>query len=236
MQPSRDAARLCPAMPQAGSRGGARGRLPERWRRRNPWPTAGRAVLASDPPGKVKAERGSRRAARSPGAGLARPGAGPLVTPSGAWTLAELGLPLPSPCCIAGSAASRRHPRATDQHPAVLAVHGHHHDRNRRRNGPHSRSQPSLRMLVWEFMEECRWEPDDVQPSLLGDEPSPIGDERWDTLLAALAEHLAARHDLAPPDWAEMRVLRRPWFPAETGNPAGRCAGLGAGSLPQAWR
>jgi hypothetical protein len=32
---------------------------------------------------------------------------------------------------------------------------------------------------------------------------------------AALAEHLAARHDLAPPDWADLRVLRRPWFPAE---------------------
>ena len=31
----------------------------------------------------------------------------------------------------------------------------------------------------------------------------------------AIAEHLAAAHDLAPPPWAEPRVLRRPWFPAE---------------------
>ncbi len=69
--------------------------------------------------------------------------------------------------------------------------------------------------LVWEFMEEYRWEADDVQPSLLEAEPPSTGDERWDTLLAALAEHLAARHDLAPPEWAEGRVLRRPWFPAE---------------------
>jgi hypothetical protein len=69
--------------------------------------------------------------------------------------------------------------------------------------------------LVWEFLEEYRWEPDDVQPALLQQEPSPAGDERWDALLAALAEHLAARHDLAPPDWAERRVLQRPWFPAE---------------------
>jgi hypothetical protein len=69
--------------------------------------------------------------------------------------------------------------------------------------------------LVWEFLEEYRWEPGDVQPSLLREEPSPIGDERWDSLLAALAEHLAAQHDLAPPEWAEIRVLRRPWFPAE---------------------
>jgi hypothetical protein len=69
--------------------------------------------------------------------------------------------------------------------------------------------------LVWEFLEEYRWEIADVQLSLLQDEPSPTGDERWDTLLAALAEHLAAGHDAAPPQWAELRVLRRPWFPAE---------------------
>jgi hypothetical protein len=47
------------------------------------------------------------------------------------------------------------------------------------------------------------------------DEPPGTGDERWDALLAALAEHLAAQHNLAPPDWAELRVLQRPWFPAE---------------------
>jgi hypothetical protein len=69
--------------------------------------------------------------------------------------------------------------------------------------------------LVWEFMEEYRWEPEDVQPSLLQDEPNSVGDERWDVLLAALAEHLAAKHDLAPPAWANSRVLVRPWFPAE---------------------
>jgi len=69
--------------------------------------------------------------------------------------------------------------------------------------------------LVWEFLEEYRWEPEDVQSSLLRDEPPPTGDERWDALLAALAEHLAAQQDLAPPEWAEMRVLQQPWFPAE---------------------
>lgn len=69
--------------------------------------------------------------------------------------------------------------------------------------------------LVWEFLEEYRWGPDDAQPCLLNDEPPPLGDERWDALLAALAEHLAAKHDLAPPAWTEPRVLRRPWFPAE---------------------
>jgi hypothetical protein len=69
--------------------------------------------------------------------------------------------------------------------------------------------------LIWEFLEEYRWESTAVQLSLLRDEPPGVGDERWDVLLAALAEHLAAQHDLAPPEWAELRVLQRPWFPAE---------------------
>ncbi len=69
--------------------------------------------------------------------------------------------------------------------------------------------------LVWEFLEEYRWEPDDVQLLLLWDEPPATGDERWDVLLAALAEYLAAQHDRAAPEWTEMRVLQRPWFPAE---------------------
>ena len=69
--------------------------------------------------------------------------------------------------------------------------------------------------LVWEFLEEYRWEPDDVQPSLLRDEPPATGDERWDVLLAALAEYLAAEDDRAAPEWTEIRVLQRPWFPAE---------------------
>ena len=66
----------------------------------------------------------------------------------------------------------------------------------------------------WEFLEEYRWEPPDIQTTLLLAEPPSVGDERWDALLAAVAEHLAAKHDLAPPGWAELRVLRRPWFPA----------------------
>ena len=69
--------------------------------------------------------------------------------------------------------------------------------------------------LVWEFLEEYRWEQAEAQPALLADEPTPVGDERWDALLGALAEHLAAGLDLAPPAWTEFRVLGRPWFPAE---------------------
>ena len=69
--------------------------------------------------------------------------------------------------------------------------------------------------LVWEFMEEYRWEAAESQSALLRDEPAHTGEDRWDALLAALAEHLAAQRDLAPPDWTEVRVLRRAWFPAE---------------------
>ena len=69
--------------------------------------------------------------------------------------------------------------------------------------------------LVWEFLEEYRWEQAEAQPALLADEPLLVGDERWDALLGALAEHLAARLDLAPPTWTELRVLGQPWFPAE---------------------
>jgi hypothetical protein len=52
----------------------------------------------------------------------------------------------------------------------------------------------------------------DSSPS---NELPPTGEERWDTLLAALAEHPAARHDATPPSWAEFQVLRQPWFQAE---------------------
>ncbi|MEV7630610.1 hypothetical protein [Actinoplanes sp. NPDC089786] len=40
------------------------------------------------------------------------------------------------------------------------------------------------------------------------------GDARWDVLLGALAEHLAAKLDRSPPDWVRSRVLATPWFPS----------------------
>lgn len=68
--------------------------------------------------------------------------------------------------------------------------------------------------LFAEFLEEYRWEARDRQVSLLSAEPERTGDDRWDVLFAAVAEHLSARHDLAPPGWADGRVLQRAWFPA----------------------
>ncbi|WP_432978600.1 hypothetical protein [Dactylosporangium sp. CA-233914] len=67
---------------------------------------------------------------------------------------------------------------------------------------------------VWAFLEEYRWEPAGRQPALLQEEPAPTGDEQWDALLAALAEHLAARLDQAPPQWSRSRVLATAWFPS----------------------
>jgi hypothetical protein len=69
--------------------------------------------------------------------------------------------------------------------------------------------------LVWEFLEEYRWESAETQVRLIQAEPSSTGSDRWDALLAALAEHLCAQHDLVAPEWTEPRVLRQAWFPAE---------------------
>ena len=74
--------------------------------------------------------------------------------------------------------------------------------------------------LVAEFLEEYRWEPLESRSELLVDEPPDTGDERWDVLLAALAEHLAARDGRGAPTWSEPRQLRQFWFPFNT--PAAR--------------
>jgi hypothetical protein len=55
--------------------------------------------------------------------------------------------------------------------------------------------------LVWEFMEEYRWEPATVQVGLLVDEPASVGDERWDAWVrapAAFRKHgvYLSAHDL----------------------------------------
>ncbi|WP_139128627.1 hypothetical protein [Micromonospora humi] len=67
-----------------------------------------------------------------------------------------------------------------------------------------------------EFLEEYRWESGETRGVLLGGEPAPTGDERWDVFLAALAEHLSAKDGRGAPPWAEPRSLRRFWFPFNT--------------------
>lgn len=80
--------------------------------------------------------------------------------------------------------------------------------------------EPSRRRLVLEFLEGWQWEPAHVRSRLVVDEPPPTGDERYDVLLAGLAEWLTARDGQGAPVWAENRALSTWWFPSDT--PAGR--------------
>jgi hypothetical protein len=82
------------------------------------------------------------------------------------------------------------------------------------------RSESEWWRLVAEFLEEYRWEPMESRHQLLAAEPFSTGDPRWDVLLAALAEHLAARDGRGAPPWSESRRLERFWFPFNT--PAAR--------------
>lgn len=56
--------------------------------------------------------------------------------------------------------------------------------------------------LVAEFLEQHRHEPAERRARLLTEEPASSGDERWDVLLAALAEHLASRDGRGVAGWA----------------------------------
>jgi hypothetical protein len=66
---------------------------------------------------------------------------------------------------------------------------------------------------------------------LLEGEPPPTGDEQWDALLAALAEHLAAQLDQAPPAWSRSRGARRAVVSLVVAVQAHGGPGLGAGGL-----
>jgi hypothetical protein len=70
--------------------------------------------------------------------------------------------------------------------------------------------------LVVEFLKEYHGEPARERGQLLTDAPGATGDERWDVLLAGLAEHLAMRDGQAAPGWSASRGLRRFWFPFNT--------------------
>ncbi len=89
-----------------------------------------------------------------------------------------------------------------------------------------SRTQDdSLRWrLLAEFLEEHRHEELAVRLQLLQDEPRLIGDERWDVLLAALADHLSGKDTDRAPRWCNTRRLEVFWFPWDT--PAARVDAL----------
>jgi hypothetical protein len=70
--------------------------------------------------------------------------------------------------------------------------------------------------LVVEFLKEYHQDPAGARQQLLADAPEPTGDERWDVLLAGLAEHLAMRDGMDAPEWSASGGLRRFWFPFDT--------------------
>lgn len=78
-------------------------------------------------------------------------------------------------------------------------------------------SDPDRRRLVLEFIEEYRWEPVELRAQLLGDRPATTGDQRYDALMAALAEHLAYHDGIEVPEWTyeSDRFLERWWFPID---------------------
>lgn len=75
-----------------------------------------------------------------------------------------------------------------------------------------------------EFLEAWQWEPPTSRGQLVVDEPPPTGDERYDVLLAGLAEWVTARDGVPAPLWAEGRSLITWWFPSDTA--AGRADGI----------
>ncbi len=70
-------------------------------------------------------------------------------------------------------------------------------------------------MLLLEFLEEYEHEPTPIRRSLIEAEPGTVGDDRWNALLAGVAEWLAVRDDFAPPAWvhAPKRSLSDMWCP-----------------------
>src|SRR5450759_5179253 len=72
----------------------------------------------------------------------------------------------------------------------------------------------------WRLVAEFRHEPADERPALLVDEPPSSRYERWDVLLAAVAEHLATIDDRGAPAWSADRRLTVFWFHFNT--PAAR--------------
>jgi hypothetical protein len=76
--------------------------------------------------------------------------------------------------------------------------------------------QSDVYRQVMEFLDDYRAAAPSDRPSLIDERPDPTGDERWDALLAALVEHLAAADGHEAPAWAQEpdRFLNRWWFVA----------------------
>ena len=81
--------------------------------------------------------------------------------------------------------------------------------------GPHGR-RDAIRLAA-EFAARFRSSQPDDRRRMLAAEPRPIGDDRWDAFLGAVAEWLAVAAGDPTPKWAfdESRYLRRGWWPSD---------------------
>lgn len=76
-----------------------------------------------------------------------------------------------------------------------------------------------FRHATREFLDEFALRGDDgSRAEAIAEEPAPTGDPRHDAYLGALAEHLAAIHQLSRPAWSiePGRFLSRFWFVSDT--------------------
>jgi hypothetical protein len=82
-----------------------------------------------------------------------------------------------------------------------------------------ARGDEDFRHAAREFLDEFALLGDDrSRAAAIALRPEPTGDPRHDAYLGALAEHLAAVHDLDRPPWSveSDRFLRRFWFLSDT--------------------
>lgn len=84
--------------------------------------------------------------------------------------------------------------------------------------------------LMWEFLEEYRWEPAGIQLTLLDDEPPPTGTNAgtryWRRWLSTWPPGTAR-----PAGMGGATGTARAVVPRRTGDPAGRGAGMGASAF-----
>jgi hypothetical protein len=67
---------------------------------------------------------------------------------------------------------------------------------------------------VAQFMDDFERADPERRGAMVAVEPDPTGDQRWDAMLAAAAEHLCYHHGLSVPSWTvdPTRFLERWWF------------------------
>ncbi|MFN2452436.1 MAG: helix-turn-helix domain-containing protein [Candidatus Dormibacteria bacterium] len=66
--------------------------------------------------------------------------------------------------------------------------------------------------LVGELLDDQAAAGDRDTELAVAEPPDPTGDRRVDALMGALAEHLCAGRNLAPPGWAQVVVEATPWW------------------------